>query len=399
LTTRCSSAFALIASCWVVLCAQSTVPAPFPTPGAGPTKVDRRPPSLFPVEQLWTLALNNQLIAPTAYDDTRAYFSIEGDRLVAYELKSGAQQWLVTARPQFAPVAGDSLLFIVEPGSLTALNAGDGSIAWQLPFADKVAVGPVWDNGWLIVATDQGEVLAFRGVDGYLLWRHGLESPAHARPALAEDRVYVPTSDGRIVALHVETGERQWERRLGGPPNDVLALTERLYVGSQDNFFYCLMTKDGRVDWKWRTGGDVIGLPIVDKDRVYFVALDNVLRALDRKSGVQQWMRPLAIRPAWGPVAAGSTVLVAGLTPSVRGFEMKDGAPAGDLPATGQLAGAPYAFEDRPLQRPMVLVISLDIAKGASAALAARSFEPNVFPIVPLPNVVSMAPATPPPRH
>jgi outer membrane protein assembly factor BamB len=356
---------------------------------------DQGPPKLFPVQQLWTLALNNALAAPTAYDNTHAYFSLEGDRLVAYELKTGARQWLVTARPRFAPVAGDGLLIIVEAGSLTALNTGDGSIAWQLPLTDKVVVDPVWDNGWLIVATDHHDVLAFRAVDGYLLWRHDLESAAHARPALAGDRVYVPTVDGRIVALDVETGEREWERRLGGPPNDVLALTERMYVGSQDNYFYCLMTKDGRVDWRWRTGGDVIGLPIVDKDRVYFVALDNVLRALDQKSGVQQWMRPLSIRPAWGPIAAGSTVLVAGLTPSVRGFEMKDGAPAGELPATGQLAGAPHAFEDAAMQRPMALVTSLDIAKGASAALAVRSFEPNVIPMVPLPNVVSMAPATP----
>ena len=50
LTTRCSSAFALIASCWVVLCAQSKVPAPFPAPQISQKKVDRRPAKLFPVQ-------------------------------------------------------------------------------------------------------------------------------------------------------------------------------------------------------------------------------------------------------------------------------------------------------------------------------------------------------------
>ena len=44
------------------------------------------------------------------------------------------------------------------------------------------------------------------------------------------------------------------------------------------------------------------GMPIADDHRVYFVAFDNVLRALNLNSGVQQWMRPLALRPAWGPV-------------------------------------------------------------------------------------------------
>ena len=37
------------------------------------------------------------------------------------------------------------------------------------------------------------------------------------------------------------------------------------------------MATDGRVDWRWRTGGDVIGKPVADERYVYFVALDNVL--------------------------------------------------------------------------------------------------------------------------
>jgi len=38
-------------------------------------------------------------------------------------------------------------------------------------------------------------------------------------------------------------------------------------------------------------------------------------------------MRPLPIRPAWAPVLIGSTIVVAGVTNSVRGFAIKDGAP------------------------------------------------------------------------
>jgi hypothetical protein len=38
------------------------------------------------------------------------------------------------------------------------------------------------------------------------------------------------------------------------------------------------MAKDGRVDWRWRTGGDVVGLP-APTNTMYFVALDNVLRS------------------------------------------------------------------------------------------------------------------------
>src|SRR5204862_1189509 len=140
---------------------------------------------------------------------------------------------------------------------------------------------------------------------------------------LAADRIYIPTTDNRIVALQIESGEPIWERKLGGPANDILALADRLYAGSQDNFFYCVMAADGRVDWRWRTGGDVIGRPVADNRYVYFLALDNVLRAINLVTGGQQWMRPLPIRPAWGPAKAGSTIIVAGLPPSLRAFNMK----------------------------------------------------------------------------
>jgi outer membrane protein assembly factor BamB len=394
LTTRCSSAFALIASCWVVVCAQSPVPKPHPTPS--PPKIDHAPPPLFPVAPVWTLELKNQLSAPPAHDERQIYFPIDGDRLVAYEIATGKQAWLVNVRPLMAPVAGGGLIFVVEPGVLTALSATAGDVAWQIPFTEKLAVRPVWDNGWLIVASEGGEVGALRGSDGHVIWRRDLTSPAHAMPALAADRVYIPTTDNRVVALRVDTGEPLWERRLGGPPNEILALDARLYVGSMDNFFYCLTTKDGRVAWRWRTGGDAIGVPLADEDRVYFVALDNLLRALDLKSGVQQWMRPLPMRPAWGPVKAGSTIIVAGRASSLPAFDVKDGQPAGELSATGEVAALPLAIAEPRLRTPMLLMLSHDIAKGASVSLHARSFEPAITPVAALPNLITIAPTTPP---
>jgi outer membrane protein assembly factor BamB len=395
LTTRCSSAFALIASCWVVVCAQSPVPRPHPLPAS--PKADRSPVSLFPTVPVWTLALGSQLIVPPAYSGAHVFFSLEADRIAAYDILSGQRTWLAAARPQAQPIAGDGLLFIVEPDALTALNAADGLAAWQLPFGEKLSVAPVWDNGWLVVSTASGEILAFRAADGHLVWRKRLESPAHAPPALAGDRVYVPAENGRIIALQIETGEPLWERRLGGAANDILALNERIYAGSADNYFYCVMAKDGRVAWRWRTGGDTIGTPAADDDRVYFVSLDNILRALDLKSGVQQWMRPLPLRPGWGPVRAGATITVAGLAASVRAFDMKDGKPAGELPAGGEVAAPPHALEHPLTKAPMLLMVTRDIAKGAAASLVMRSFEPPSTPVSPLPNLIEIAPTAPAP--
>jgi len=337
-------------------------------------------PSLFPIRAEWTLALNNQLSVPPVYSGMHAYFVISGDRLVAYELERGRQLWIASVRTLMQPAAGDGLVFVVEPTKLTAMQGSDGSIAWQIPVPGTLVVPPVWTDGWLVVALDTGDVLAYRAMDGQLVWRRGLGSPVHALPLLAADRVDVPLEDGRIVALALVTGEPIWERRLGGPATALLAAGDRVFAGSTDNFLYALDADDGQIAWRWRTGADVVGVPAVDEHRVYFVSLDNVLRALSRKSGVQQWARPLPIRPTRGPLAIALTLVVTGLTPTLRAFNANDGRPAGDVAVPGELAGSPYAVPNPPGSLPQVVVVTHDLAKGATVTLFARQLEPALIP-------------------
>jgi outer membrane protein assembly factor BamB len=371
----------IIAFCWVGLLAAQSKSEP--------------PDALFPIRTVWTLALNNQLKAPPAFDGTHVFFSIASDRIVAYELKTGTQKWIVSGQPQFGPLTGDGLVIFADADGLTALHGDDGSPAWSLPLADKPAQHPVWDNGWLVVATMDGTVHAFRASDGYRVWSREVGSPAHAPPALAADRVYVATTDGRIVALRVEDGAPEWERRLGGRPNEILALDDRLYVGAADNYFYCLMANDGRVDWRWRTGGDTIGRAIADEHRVYFVALDNILRALNQISGNQHWMRPLPFRPIAAPVKAGGTLVVAGQTPTLRGYNIGDGSAAGEIQAPPEAAAPPHVAVDDETGLPLLLYLTRELDKGATATLITRSLEPNTTPIAPLPNVMTVGPGTP----
>src|SRR4029078_11184846 len=103
---------------------------------------------------------------------------------------------------------------VIDDGSLRALRADDGSVAWEVAFAAAPAAAPVGDIGWLVATTDAGEVLRSRAADGRLIWRRDLKSPAHGRPALAADRVYVPTSHKRILPRRVRTGHSALSRRL-----------------------------------------------------------------------------------------------------------------------------------------------------------------------------------------
>jgi outer membrane protein assembly factor BamB len=166
-----------------------------------------------------------------------------------------------------------------------------------------------------------------------------------------------------------------------------------LYVGSKDNYFYCLSTKDGEQAWRVRTGGDVIGVPLVDEHSVYFVSLDNVVRALNRSNGNQRWRRVLPLRPTMGPIRAGETIIVTGLAETLPAFTAKDGTPAGQLTPGGEVATPPYILEVPGVYGPVVIAIARDVAKGATVSAHARLLEPPILTSITLPNLVTFTPA------
>lgn len=311
-------------------------------------------------------------------------FPIEGDRLVAYDLISGEQLWLVPAAVTSQPAAGDGLIFVAESDAIAALQDRDGAKAWKIPFTDTLASRLVWANGWLVAATSSGGVIAYRAADGQVVWRQETGARASAAPAVAAGRVYIALEDRRLLALNIENGQPIWTRRIGGAPNEILALDDRIYAGATDNFLYCVKADTGQIDWRWRTGADVIGQPVVDDRRVYFVSLDNMLRALDRKGGTQQWKHGLPFRPRTGPVLINDTLVVAGLSPVLRGFSARTGAPTGDLTLESDPIGPIHVVPGD--SGPLVIAVITDILKGAIVLAFTHEIEPKVLPIEPLPN-------------
>jgi outer membrane protein assembly factor BamB len=245
--------------------------------------------------------------------------------------------------------------------------------------------------GWLFVPTE-GHLLAVNGRSGELVWRRDFDSRMGVPPVVDGDRMTLGFDDGRVVLVDVTTGATLWVQLLGGAVSGLQMDAERVYAGSRDRFLYCLQTANGRMAWRWRTGGDVVGAALLDEQHVYFVSLDNLIRALDRRHGAQRWHKPIKSRPLGGPVIAGDAVIAAGLTPEIHGFSRRDGAPLGPLRTAAEIAAPPYVHP-RPLGRGGDLLIVL-LADGRLVA-ARRRIEPPIVPLVTVPGVpVSL---TPPP--
>ena len=358
---------------------------------------DKTPLSLFPLAPVWTLELNNALTAPPAYRDAYAVFALEGDQLAAYNLASGSRLWLAPVATTVEPAIGVELVFVAEDDMISALALQTGERVWQQPFDGELAGAPLIAGDRLILTTADGDVLALRVADGATAWRRHLPHAASSTPAVARGRLFVSTTGSHVYALNLQSGETLWDRRIGGIGHDILAGDERIFLGSQDRFFYCLNANTGEVEWRWATGADAIGLPVADNRTVYFVSLDNMLRGLNRSSGVQRWKTPLPFRPVSGPLNYAETLVTAGTTPILQAYSIRDGKPLGRYSVSTELSGLPYLFVDRARVFPVLVTISSDIVGHATVTAATRDVEPTNMAMSPLPDLIVVPKVPEPP--
>jgi outer membrane protein assembly factor BamB len=284
---------------------------------------------------LWSINLTGNPSAAPAYDQTQVYIPLKDGHLVAASLVDGHTIWSREAPTTAGIATGEDLVFVAGNDAISAFSRADGAPRWTTPISATLSAPMLWDTGWLFVATEAAEIIAIRAADGVVLWRQGVGSIVRARPAPTEERVYVSLEDGHMMALSLKDGMPIWQRKLAGTPVEGAALTDRIFVGSKDNFFYCLDAKSGDVKWRWRTGADLIGAPVIDDTRVYFLSLDNVLRALDRNNG----------SPSAGPIRVRDLLVVAGVSTSMYAFQMKNGKPAGSYTASADLDAPPHFIE------------------------------------------------------
>ncbi len=315
-----------------------------------------RPPAAVTA---WTVTLPGTPVAAPAVDAEAAYLLLDGPRLAAIALRDGAAMWSVAIGDVVAPPAtADGLVLLAHHEEIEARAARDGSVRWRVP-TDGTAAAPLHSQGgWLLVVTEAGRAIMLRAATGETLWTRSLGASTRIQPVVAGRQVYLALRDGRVAALALETGKPLWEARLPAEGTTLHPLGDRLFVGASNRFFYCLSSDRGKMKWRWRTGASIVGATAVDADRVYFVSLDNVLRALNRTGGDQRWKSALPHRPTGGPFLIGQVLFVPGVSSELPTFRAGDGKPAGSVKLAGEVPGTVVLLPGGADRAARLLVIS-----------------------------------------
>lgn len=348
------------------------------------------PRPVFPLAIKWTVEIPTPPVAgaPPVSDERQVYIALRTGQIAARRNDDGSEAWrrdLATEHP-LAVDAG--LVFVAAGDALLALRAADGATAWESPLAAPSA--PLLAQGGWVIAVSEGKLLAFRGADGTIVWQRAIGASS-ASPFIDGDRLYASTDDGRILAMTLTTGAPDWEQHLAPPPSAPFAWGDRVYVGGGDRHFYCLKAKDGEIDWNWRVGAGVDRRAAADDSHVYFVGLDNVLRALDRVTGVQQWQQGLKRRPAAGPVVMQQWILVPSSSSAEIWAWTAEGHGAG-IVATPDVAAVAPRFAGSDADGARIYVITGGLARVWQLTLVATAGDPPSVALTDLPGTLAMMP-------
>ena len=341
-------------------------------------KRSRTPTETFVLEPAMSIELDDTPSGPAGFDQKTAYIPLGSGRVVAIDLDQATLKWSRDIISNMAPVVSGGLVVVAGDEQLAAFDAATGAERWAVPVTGGFSAPPLVDSGWAVAVTADGTVLTIRAADGKALWSRAVGVKASATPFIAADGVYLSLEDGRVMKLALLTGEPQWEHKLPGRPGELLVLDDRIFVGCANKRFYCLDPKNGKERWHWRVGGRPVGRAAVDEKRVYYVALDNILWALDRGNGVMKWRAELPVRASGGPIVIGTVVAVAAMALQINGYRAQTGLAAGTavLPAA-DLAGPPQVLPDA---HPLVASVAI-VTREGTFTLLKRQLEPLPVPM------------------
>jgi len=198
--------------------------------------------------------------------------------LVALDPRKGKPVWVRKLAAVFSsPVrAGAHLLVGGDDGSLHAVSADKGTLAWSHAVGGKVRVTPLVSGELAVVGSFDGRVVALRVADGTRVWAQELGHALYSSPCLMGELVVLGCHEGHLHALDLKTGAPRFEATTRGPVvSSPIAVGGSLLAASTDGALY-LVDATGRVVQRAVVAESIQSSPAVAGDQAFVGSSEGV---------------------------------------------------------------------------------------------------------------------------
>jgi outer membrane protein assembly factor BamB len=210
----------------------------------------------------------------------------------------------------FPALSGSTVYAAGAAGQVVGFDAKTGKPVSRLTVGQRLSGGVAASGSLVLVGTAKGEVLAYEP-DGKQRWKTQLAGEVLAPPAVEGTLVAVRAGDGRIYGLDALTGKQRWVYQRATPAlslrsySGVVLERGAVFAGFSGGRLVGLNAQTGAVGWdsvvalprgttELERVADVMGLPVVDGDRVCAVAYQGRVACFDTQSGTTIWARDMS---------------------------------------------------------------------------------------------------------
>lgn len=195
-------------------------------------------------------------------------------------------------------LVGDSLFVYANSlGWIKAVNPFSNSIKWQRRFSGTIFSSPAVAGDAVVFGSLDGNIYGLDIRSGDVLWSVDAGTPVLASPLAAGMDIYIGGGNAAFYRIDAATGEVIWlfdgiDGLIQGKP----ALSgDNVIFGAWDRHLYNLSAETGDLRWKWNNGranelfspGNIV--PVISSGRVFIVAPDRFMTALEISSGSEAW--------------------------------------------------------------------------------------------------------------
>ncbi|MBQ7824027.1 MAG: PQQ-binding-like beta-propeller repeat protein [Bacteroidaceae bacterium] len=197
-----------------------------------------------------------------------------------------------------SPVLYNNRVYVGDDlGYLRCFRLKDGKKVWQYKTQNRIVGTPAVDENVVVFGSADNNIYGLNAKNGKLLWKSATSRPVLGAVTIEQGIAYIGGSDRIFRAIDIKTGHVVWEFSglKGYVETKPLLFQDKVIFGAWDSFLYALDKNSGELIWKWqgpRTGmhfSPAAVWPVAAHNKVFIVAPDRVLTAVDAQTGKSVW--------------------------------------------------------------------------------------------------------------
>jgi outer membrane protein assembly factor BamB len=182
-------------------------------------------------------------------------------------------------------------------------------------------------------------------------WQYDSEQTVSLTPATDRERIFLPLAGGAIVSLNSRDGRLQWRSDTGGEISaSPVADDKRVYVASEygdaaspsrttKGALRALGQESGVTRWMRTLPGPIRGSLAVSANSLFGGAGDGKVYAIDKQTGMTRWATQYATPFASQPVLSGSLLFIGSDDGILHALDQTSGAAAWSYRTRGPIRG------------------------------------------------------------